>query len=407
MKADKNYVYTERAHFMCPNMHFGIMAKMESNYDEEQIRQSIDILQRAHPFLHSLIADEKDTGRIYYQIQDYLNIPVMVKEEVALWQQDYEEISVQGWNVRKECLLKVVVYPKENGFQILFIAHHFLCDGRGLLQLAEEFAGRYVNGVVPQFVQERLIQGLDDLPPNSDLPLISKLIIGDANRRWKKERQQVKYEEEYSVFERDYLQKHKIKREIFTICNGELENIQTLCRQHGFTVNDWLIAKMMSEENTNKVIIAADIRNQVKCYRQRAMGNYATAFSVSVKKNREDITTLAKRVASKVAEICRRPQKEMLVLACYIHMRPELIDAVAISTLGGFRSKAGSFVGKNMFGYGSQNGYSITNLGKIQSDFIAEAVFIPPASPANQKTWGVLTVNNHMKVCVSNLIAEK
>ena len=89
----------------------------------------------------------------------------------------------------------------------------------------------------------------------------------------------------------------------------------------------------------------------------------------------------------------------MLVLACYIHMLPELIDAVAISTLGDFGSKAGTFVGRNMFGYGLQNGYSITNLGKIQSNIIAEAVFIPPASPANKKIWGVLTVNNHMKIC--------
>ncbi len=363
-------------------------------------------MQKAHPFLQSLIAEEADTGRIYYQIQDYLNIPVMVKKEAALWQQDYEEISVQGWNVRKECLLKVVVYPKENEFQILFIAHHLLCDGRGLLQLAEEFAEHYVNGVMPQFVREHLIQGLDDLPPDSDLPFISKLIVGDANRRWKKEGRQVLYEE-YSAFERAYLQKHNIKREIFTVCNQKLEEILALCKQHGFTVNDWLIAKMMLEENTNKVVIAADIRNQAKCYRQGAMGNYSTAFSVSVKKNGENVISLAKRIASQVINICQHPQKEMLVLACYLHMQPGLIDAVAISTLGDFESKAGTFVGKNMFGYGSQNGYSITNLGKIQSDTIAEAVFIPLASPANQKTWGVLTVNNHMKICMSDLIAER
>ena len=37
MKSVKNYVYTERAHFMCPNMHFGIMAKIENNYDEGQL----------------------------------------------------------------------------------------------------------------------------------------------------------------------------------------------------------------------------------------------------------------------------------------------------------------------------------------------------------------------------------
>lgn len=406
MKSVKNYVYTERAHFMCPDMHFGIMAKIESNYDEGQLRQSIDTLQKAHPFLQSLIAEETDTGRFYYQIQDYLNIPVMVKEEVALWQEDYEEISVRGWNVKKECLLKIVVYPKGNEFQILFIAHHLLCDGRGLLQLAEEFAEHYANGVMPQFAPERLIQGLNDLPSNSDLPLISKLIISDANRRWKKEGQQVMYEE-YSVFERAYIQKHKMKREILTLCDQELEEIQTLCKQHSVTVNDWLIAKMMLEENTNKVVIAADIRNQTKCYKQGAMGNYSTAFSVSVKKNRENIISLAKRVASQVINICQHPQKEMLVLACYIHMQPQLIDAIAISTLGDFKSKAGKFVGRNMFGYGSQSGYSITNLGKIQSNIIAEAIFIPPASPANKKIWGVLTVNNHMKICTSNMIAER
>ena len=94
--------------------------------------------------------------------------------------------------------------------------------------------------------------------------------------------------------------------------------------------------------------------------------------------------SLAKEITSIVEDIVKHPQKEMLVLACYLHMQPELIDAVAYQ-LGGFESKAGAFVGKNMFGYGAQKGYSITNLGKIQSDVIANAVFIPPASPANKK----------------------
>ncbi|GKH33356.1 hypothetical protein MCI89_19715 [Muricomes sp. OA1] len=74
MKSVKNYVYTERAHFMCPNMHFGIMVQIECKYDEGVLRQSIDTLQKAHPFLQSLIAEETDTGRLFYQIQDDLNI---------------------------------------------------------------------------------------------------------------------------------------------------------------------------------------------------------------------------------------------------------------------------------------------------------------------------------------------
>lgn len=67
MKPVKNYVYTERAHLMCPAMHFGIMAKIERDYDEGRLRRSIGTLQKAHPFLQSFIAEEPDTGRFYYQ----------------------------------------------------------------------------------------------------------------------------------------------------------------------------------------------------------------------------------------------------------------------------------------------------------------------------------------------------
>lgn len=81
-------------------------------------------------------------------------------------------------------------------------------------------------------------------------------------------------------------------------------------------------------------------------------------------------------------------------------MKPELIDAVAISTLGDFNSKAGLFVGSKMFGYKERNGYSITNLGKFDSDTMSEAIFIPPASPANTVTMGVVTLNNIMNSCV-------
>ena len=38
-----------------------------------------------------------------------------------------------------------------------------------------------------------------------------------------------------------------------------------------------------------------------------------------------------------------------------------------------FQSRAGAFVGGNMFGYKLRNGYSITNLGRIENDAVGEA----------------------------------
>ena len=66
-----------------------------------------------------------------------------------------------------------------------------------------------------------------------------------------------------------------------------------------------------------------------------------------------------------------------------------------------FQSRAGAFVGGNMFGYKLRNGYSITNLGRIENDAVGEAMFIPTASPAMKKTLGALTVNRQMVLCVS------
>ena len=66
-----------------------------------------------------------------------------------------------------------------------------------------------------------------------------------------------------------------------------------------------------------------------------------------------------------------------------------------------FQSRAGAFGGGNMFGYKLRNGYSITNLGRIENDAVGEAMFIPKASPAMKKTLGALTVNGQMVLCVS------
>lgn len=395
--SDRKYLYTERAHYMCPNMHFGIMAEIGAEFDANGIKESIAVLKSAHPLMRSLIAEEQESSKVYYEEHPELEIPVTIKEAGDNWQADYETVSKAGWNVQKDALLKVFAYPFESGTRVLFITHHLLCDGRGLLQLVQEFAGHYVNGVKPHSVDEKLMESLDDLPSGSDLGFISKMLIKNANKNWCKEGHRVSYDE-YLTFEREYDSKQNIKREIKNIDGGELDTLLALCKGNGVSLNDYLVAKMMIDEGTDKVVIASDIRNKIKNYKEGALGNYATAFGVVVKKKSE-IMELAKAVDSEVRNITAKPEKEMLVLSCYFNMEPELLDSIAISTIGSFESKAGRFVGGKMFGYEKRDGHCITNLGRVDSNVISEAVFIPPASPANTKAWGVLTINKKMRIC--------
>ena len=392
------YVCTERAHYMCPNMHFGILARLPVAYDAQKARQTVLALQAAHPFLRSRITDEPGSGRLFYQAQDSLDIPLEEKADVDSWARDYDALAAGGWNVKAEALLKLQVYPAGDGFWLLVAVHHLLCDGRGLLQLACEFAEHYVKGSAPAFAPERLIASLADLPPKSDLPLVSRALIDDANRRWDRERRRVSYDD-YLAFERRFLRENPVQRSVTTLGTSELEQIHAQCRQHGVSVNDWLIAKMLLEEGADKLVIAEDIRSRLACYHPGALGNYSTAFSVALRKRDSELFAFARQASAQVAAVRKEAQREMLVLACYLRMRPELLDAAAISALGGFDSAAGRFVGGRMFGFTARSGHCVTNLGRIESDVIDEAVFIPPASPANKTTWGVLTLNGQMKLC--------
>ena len=183
--------------------------------------------------------------------------------------------------------------------------------------------------------------------------------------------------------------------------NNNLIKLHLLCKENQVSVNDYLTAKMFEEDKTDKVIIACDLRKQLHCYLQGALGNYSTAFSVHFKGKSSDTMLTAKKVHMQVQNILKNPASLYLILQCYARLTPSLIDAAAISTLGDFDSKAGKFIGTMFFGFENPTGYSITNLGKLESKSIDNAMFIPPASPAIKKIKGILTVNGRMNICVS------
>lgn len=394
----KKKIISERAHLMCPNMFFGIMIKIDRKFHIQKFQESLSVIQAAHPIISSVInMDHMDD--IFYESRTDYQIPYAIEKE-RNWEQIFQDISDKGWDVRKESLLKVSVFPKEDFFQVLFVTHHILCDGRGLLTLVEEFADYYVLDKKAVCVEEQLLESLEDLPSGSNLSFLSKYLVKNINKNWIKEKQAVSYHT-YLEFEKKFALQNLVNRRVRNIPKEELKEIAEKCKENAISINDYLIAMMMIEEHANKVIMAADIRGKIRGYKQGSLGNYATAYSVTISKPEKDLITLAKQIRSKVCRIQTHPSEEMLVLACYFAMEPTLIDAVAISSLGNFQSKAGKFAGDKMFGYALRNGYSVTNLGKIESDSITEGFFIPPASPATIKTWGVLTINGNMKIAES------
>ena len=422
-------IYTERAHLMCPNMCFGIVMAVNRPYDETSIRDAVKRLAAAHPFLNALLGYAEAENAYYYRATDRPQVELRLKggrydaPESALAapeiMKEYRQLTGRDWDLFEEGMLKISVWQAGTMTQFLLVFHHLLADGRGALGLAEELAECYVRGLEPKSAPETLISSVQDFPPDSRLPLISRMLVSKANRDWEKERHCVTYAD-YHAFANEFLRSDRVRHSIFRIGQEKLDRIRQKCHEEQVTVNDYLIAKMMQEEKTRKVIIASDLRSRLSCYREGALGNYSTAFSVEVNKKvtaergmtrtqmRDQNTfavrslfSLARTVHDRIAVTMARPEDLYLILQCYANLDPGLLDAAFISCKGGFPSKAGKFIGSLFFGFEAGNGYSITNLGAIESESIADAYFIPPASPAICKTQGILTVNSVMTVCTS------
>lgn len=400
----RQYILSERAHLMCPDMHFALCAEIAAAFDEARLADTLAALRRAHPLLGAVAARD-DAGKWYYHVRPDAPGYTLMRGAATpltpggLWD-DYRSAAAGGWDAMRERLLRVLVYPSDGRFTVALIAHHLLCDGRGLLGLAGELANHYAAGEAPRYVEERLLSSLDDLPKGSDLPFVSRLVIKNANKRWAAEGQKVNYAD-YLAFERRYLRDTPVKYSLDVYSCDRLDGIAADCKRHGVTVNDWLIAKMMREEGADKVVIAADIRARIACYAPGSLGNFSTALSVTSKAKAPDIMQKAVDVSRAVRRKMANNSQLFLVLACYFAMEPGLIDAAAIAALGGFDSKAARFVGGQMFGFAARQGCSVTNLGKFDNPHIASALFIPPASPANRVTSGVLTTNGVMTICTA------
>ncbi len=396
----KQYLITERAHFMCPNMHFGMLVEIDKIYNKDCVEETLSRMAEAHPFLRSLIAYENGTNKLYYKMTNESQVCLKIKENKSTLWEEYKKISKQDWDVFKNGLLKVYIYPTEKGITILFIAHHLLVDGRGLLELVEEFANDYVGQVRPSYVEEQLIESIDDLPAKSKLSGISKMLIKQANRRWAKENKMVSYDT-YKNFVEVYSKKYRVDYQSYEVDENAVGEMRKLCKENGFTMNDLLMAQMYLRTGNNKIIIAADIRKTFSKYKKGSLGNFSTAMGIVCKTKTVDLIQKAKEVHQLVQKRMKKNRSLMLVLACYFEITPTLLDAAAISALGGFESKAGSFVGGGMFGMSKPSSYSITNLGKVENSNIKSLMFIPPASPATKLTLGVITLNGTMKACSS------
>lgn len=402
----KQYIFTERAHLMCPCMCFGIAGVLNAPCDKSRLAHTLNAVTYAHPFLRAVIGYEQESDRYFYAVGDEGRTQLKVFDHELSGLDDkvlrdcFEQAVSTEPDLYAQGLLRIFAWKMNDKTCALFVFHHLLADGRGALGLVKEFADMYASGKKPDTAEESLIQSADDLPRGAQISGLSRTLVNMYNKKWIKEGKHLSYES-YREFANKYVQTHKVTHNVAITDESRLAELLERCKQQGVTLNDYLLADMFEKQRVYKIIIASDLRNKLECYRGGALGNYSSAFTVKLKRRGRGIWQTARTVHNEVRDRIADISALCLVLSFYSIIEPALLDAAAPAALGGFDSKAAASVGKTILGYSGANSCCITNLGKLESTALNEAMFIPPASPAMKLTQGVVTVNGRMYTCTA------
>ena len=398
-------IFTERAHLMCPHMNFGIAMGVAAAFDARLIKEAFDKLAANHPFLNAVLGHDEKDNSYFYDVTGSSKVDLVISDDCLTSLEDpeliteYERLTGYDWDIRTEGMLKAVAWNMTGKTVFLLVFHHLLTDGRGALDLAKELAEIYAEGNDGSFAEEKLISSADDMPADSKMPFISRMLVDKANRDWEKEGNKPLSYQEYHEFADSFVKEDKVKITLKKTSSDELGKLVSECREYSVTVNDLLMARMYKDDKTDKIIIAKDLRDSLPIYNKGSLGNYSTAFSIVIKKT-DDIWKTAQEIHKKVHKTIASPKDLYLVLQCYARLKPEVLDAAFMAAKGKIAGKSAQFIGKMFFGFEDAKGYSITNLGKIECNAVSSAFFIPPSSPAIRKTVGVLTVNGEMTECI-------
>ncbi len=309
------YLFTERAHLMCPDMNFGIALKVKAEFDAVRIRRSFLTLAGAHPFLNALIGYEEKKNAYFYDIKDSSKVEINIQEnELTSLDSleiisEYESMTGYDWNLLNRGMLKASVWKMGRYTCFLLVFHHLLTDGKGALNLAKELAAVYADNVMPEDAPEKLISSVNDLPKDSRMPLVNKMLIDNTNRNWTIERNKPLTYKEYHEFAEDFVKSDRIVHYLKKTDKDEMSRIMSSCRDTGITINDLLLAKMYINEGIDKITVASDVRDKFDFCVPGSLGNFSTSFSVVVKKKSRDPYSLAKEVHKAVHKykipICR------------------------------------------------------------------------------------------------------
>lgn len=408
----KHYLNLERPHLMNPTMNVTIKADFKGQFYEERFRSAVKTLTKTYGILGATVQmDEK--GRAYFLARSAKPIPVEVLDGGASFERLIYSENQKPFHLATDSMLRIFVIPAPYAFSIIFISHHLLGDGKSNLLLMESLAKIYMGVEIP-YVGIQLLKGSEQFPKESEPAFLVKMYLESLNRLWRKQATQFTFRDYEKMFQ-EYHKERESALYTITLNAVELRKLSYRCKQEGITINSAVVAaflyakKELSERQKNhkeKVGIAIDLRDELNFDASRLIGNYATAITIEQGHLKEkEFNKFMLKIHNKLKMRIKNPKSRWLCLRAFDWLEGTLMDSAYFCAYGNFENKASKRYLKMMSYDGKPEELGVTNLGKTfmrmpEGLELESILFVPPASPGNDITVGIVTYQGVMRLAV-------
>ena len=411
MKEMKHKILSERAFYRSPGANLILKSTIVGEFNELKLNVALDELRRVNPIL-TYILKQDDAGDVSLikEPDRPFQVKLVRKQNSHHWTKLMEHEDNIPFCFEMEPGIRIFILHREEDFDFIILGHHILGDGLSYIYLLQDFLEIYCNNNFTLQVKEtRIIAVTQDLPversPSSEL----LEDIESINNEWKNYNKLYTQEE----FESMYIKFHENKTNNFhyqTLTQNDFETMKNNCKYHNVTINTAVCTAFLyaSNEGSERIHIAVNLRDQLKFNPGKCIGNYAGSISpVLVYQYELDFWENAKIIGSIIKEEINDPKKLLYIPQVFSLLDGTLFDGSFMGALANcnieFLKKMSYVLQSNIFNkISTVSNVGVASIPTLTQDYqVKDVTYLAPITATMNKALGVVTVGNNMSIGIS------
>ncbi len=405
----------ERIFYRSPAAHVIMKATILSSFQKKECEEALRQLLHVHPRLTCTVKEDEN-HQIYYETNEHMSIPVSyyTRSKECCWESVVKEQLQKPFLMEKELSIRVCVIVDSNEFDFVMIAHHLLGDGLSLQYAYEDFLQIYLYKSKLSPKSSSPMQ-CSDLPKDSKLSLLTRIMIHRINHMWKKENPKYTNADYPSMFHR-FQEQNSTSFTYGCIDNITLQQLYLLTHENEITMNTLLITAILYQitklshvsKQEQKVIIATNLRSMLLNHPKESYGNYSGGISPTITYEHDlDFWINAKQIHRQLKEQFSSKKLVFMLSQVFGLIDTSIFDGIFFDAYSDIHCATSKKVGKILKLNHREEGFDISNLGRFsinvnsKLNLVKDFVYLPPETINCDITFGVITVSNQMCISLS------